>query len=304
MKKHFNFLLPGDVVDVIAPASHAPADKLRAGLEWLSDQGLMPRVQANLIKPSDFFASDLETQLDQLRSALYSDSKLIWCLRGGYGSMRLIPHIKKWKKPKTKKMFLGFSDVTSLHLFFNQEWNWPTLHGRVLSQMAREHRGDDREELKKFLLGELTTPLTFRNLIPLNDHARKKTIIEGKIIGGNLRMLQSSLGTPIELKARNRILFMEDIGERGYSIDRMLEQMIQSKILDRGLKALVFGDFTEGLEKDGKDLTSVAFRRIAERVPYPVFSGLPCGHGEVNRVLPFLTQAQIHPGKKTLKILF
>lgn len=302
--KHFNFLSSGDVVDVIAPASHAPADKLQSGLEWLSSIGLMPRVQENLIRPQDFFASDLETQLEQLKRAIYSDSKLIWCLRGGYGSMRLIPHIKKWPKPKHRKMFLGFSDVTSLHLYFNQEWKWPTLHGRVLSQMSTSHKTSDREELKDFLMGNIQSPLTYKNLIPLNQLAKEKSIIEGKIIGGNLRMLQSSLSTNIELHAKNKILFMEDVGERGYSIDRMLEQMIQAKIIDKGLKAIIFGDFTEGLEKDGKDLTDVAFRRIAERVPYPVFKGLKCGHGEVNRVLPFFTHAEIHPSAKTLKVFF
>ncbi len=140
---------------------------------------------------------------------------------------------------------------------------------------------------------------TFKRLIPLNDHAVQEKDIKGTITGGNLRIIQSSLGTSWELKAKGKILFIEDVGERGYSVDRMLEQMIQAKIIDKGLKAVIFGDFTESLEKDGKDLTGVAIKRFAAKVPYPVLRGLPAGHGHaLNYPIPFNTKCVLSTGKR------
>lgn len=93
------------------------------------------------------------------------------------------------------------------------------------------------------------------------------------------------------------MLFIEDVSERGYSVDRMLEQLYQANIVNQDLKALLIGDFTEGLEKNGQDLVPEALRRFAQRVPYPVLSGLPCGHGKNrNAPLPFNTPSMLELG--------
>lgn len=300
MKKHsWSYLQKNDIVDIIAPASHSPTHKLEAGISWVESIGLIPRVPKDIIKTDIFFAAPLEIQLEHLKRALYSDSKAIWCLRGGYGSMRLIPHLLKLRPPKKPKLFIGFSDITSLHMFFNQQWNWPTIHGRTISQMHPDFANSpDRKFLKEMIFGK-STQKTFKRLIPLNDHARKEKVIKGTITGGNLRIIQSSLGTSWELQAKGKILFIEDVSERGYSIDRMLEQMIQAKIIHKGLKAVIFGDFTESLEKDGKDLSGIALKRFAEKVSYPVLKGLPAGHGDVlNYPVPFNSDSILNLGKK------
>lgn len=296
--KFWPFLKPNDVVDIIAPASSSPTHKLEDGVKWVENVGLIPRVPHDIIKPELFFAAPLDVQLTHLKNALYSDSKAIWCLRGGYGSMRLIPHLMKLKPPKKAKLFIGFSDITSLHLFFTQKWNWPVIHGRTISQMHPDFADTpDRKFLRDVIFGKKTEK-TFRKLNPLNTHAKKAGEISGVITGGNLRILQSSLGTSWELKAKGKILFIEDVGERGYSIDRMLEQMIQAKIIDKGLKAVIFGDFTDGLEKDGRNLSDAAIERFAQRVPYPVLKGLPAGHGhDENWPVPFHTKCLLKTGK-------
>jgi muramoyltetrapeptide carboxypeptidase len=295
----WNPLSIGDTVDVIAPASHAPLDKLQAGVRWLESLGLCPNVPQEIITPDIFFSAPLKLQMEHLKAALYSEAKAIWCLRGGYGSMRLIPHLEKMRPPKKPKLFIGFSDITALHLFFNQRWNWPTIHGRTISQLSlSESKTPDREEMKKLIFGELPEK-TFRKLRPLNLAAQKEKIIEGKIVGGNLRIIQTSLGTTWEIDTKNKILFIEDIGERGYSVDRMLEQLHQAKLIDKKLKALVIGDFTGGDEADGSNLIQEALERFASRVPYPVIQGLPVGHDpHLNFPLPFNTRCQIELGKK------
>lgn len=299
-EKKWDFLKPGDIVDVIAPASHCPPENLLQGCQWLESLGLIPRVPPEIIVGDVFFASPLEVQLKHLKDALYSDSKAIWCVRGGYGSMRLIPYLKKLRPPSKPKLFMGFSDITSLHIFFNQRWKWPTLHSRNVSQMHLDKmHTEDRNLTQKLIMGEASNVCEFKNLKPLNAYAARDAKIRGHIVGGNLRIVQSSLGTNWQIHAKNKIVFLEDVGERGYSVHRMLEQMIQAKLFDKSLKALVFGDFTESEEKNGKNLIPDALKRIAQMVPYPVLQGLPCGHGETNYPLPFNTSSELILGPES-----
>lgn len=295
----WSFLQTGDVIDVIAPASPCPKENLETGVRWIQAQGLVPRVPEGIIKGDVFFAAALKDQLDMLKAAIYSDSKMLWSLRGGYGSMRLIPFMEKWKKPRKTKLFMGFSDVTALHLFFAQNWGWSTLHGRNVSSLTPEKDSRDRREIMSILTGR-KSELSF-SLVPLNAAAKKAGRITGKVTGGNLKLLQTSVGTSWELQAKNKILFCEDVGERGYAVDRMFEQLRQARVIHSGPKALVLGDFTDGLEKDGRDLTATALRRFAESVNYPVYKGPKCGHGEINFTLPLNTQAEISARK--LKVL-
>ncbi|MBA2404620.1 MAG: LD-carboxypeptidase [Bdellovibrionales bacterium] len=292
-------LQPNDSVEIIAPASASTEDKFTNGLQWLEKNQLLPRYPLNMVQTDLFFAAPLEQQWEHFKEALYSDAKVIWCLRGGYGSMRLIPLLEKLVPPKNPKLLIGFSDITALHIFFNQKWNWPTLHGRTISQLhpdwdlTHEHQG-----LLDLIFGKVKQ-VSFNDLQPLNQAASETGIINSTIVGGNLRLIQSSLGTPWEIKAKGKMLFIEDVSERGYSIDRMLEQLHQAKIIDQEIAALLIGDFTEGLEKNGQSLIHDAIRRFAQRVNYPVLMGLPCGHAKgSNAALPFNTPAKLLIGQK------
>jgi muramoyltetrapeptide carboxypeptidase len=290
-------LKPGDSIEIIAPASGTTEDKLETGLNWIRSLGLHPRVPERLIQTELFFAAPLKQQLDQLKSALHSDAKAIWCLRGGYGSMRLIPLLEKISPPKEPKLLIGFSDITALHLYLNQKWRWPTLHGRTISQLKTQWSSSDEEQIYRDLLLGHKKEICFNQLEPLNSAALKKKIIQAPITGGNFRIVQSSLGTKWSIKTKDRIVFLEDVSERGYSVDRMFEQLYQARIFDQNVKALILGDFTDGLEKNGQDLVPQAIERFAQRVKFPVLRGLPCGHGkELNYPLPFYTPAVLKTG--------
>lgn len=285
-------LLPNDLVDIVAPASASAEEKLDHGLSWLRNNGLHPRMPEDMIQTDLFFAAPLEKQWEHFKQALYSDAKVIWCLRGGYGSMRLIPLLEKLTPPEKPKLLIGFSDITALHLFFNQKWNWPTLHGRTISQLRTDWElNQEHQQLIDLIFGKIDQ-VSFSNLTPLNEAALKSTSIEAPVIGGNLSLLQTSLGTSWEINPEGKMIFIEDVSERGYSIDRMLEQLLQAGILDKKPKALLIGDFTEGKEKNGEDLVPVALKRFAQRVDYPVVMGLPCGHAKnSNAPLPLNTNA-------------
>jgi muramoyltetrapeptide carboxypeptidase len=296
--KSWSPLLLNDSVEIIAPASASTDEKMHHGLSWLKDLGLNPKYPTDMIQTDLFFAAPLEQQWEHFKQALYSDAKVIWCLRGGYGCMRLIPLMEKLTPPKEAKLLIGFSDITALHIYFNQKWNWPSLHGRTISQLHPDWgSSEEQSALKDLLLGKISQ-VNYKHLTPLNAAAKKSSTIEGSIVGGNLRLIQSSIGTSWAIQPKGKILFIEDVSERGYSIDRMLEQLHQANILDSNLKALVIGDFTEGLEKNGQNLVPLALQRFADRVNYPVITGLPCGHGKgQNAPLPFNTPVSLTLGE-------
>ncbi len=300
MKTFLNWepLQKNDLVHIIAPASASTEEKLKTGLSWLESLQFDIVYSDNLMMPDLFFSAPLEEQCEDIKNALDSDAKVIWCLRGGWGSMRLLPFLENLVPPQKPKLLIGFSDITSLHLFLTQKWNWPTIHGRTISQLGLTW-ADSNEELlwKKVIRGELTE-IQFENLTPLNSAALKFKTIESTLTGGNLRLVQSSLGTPWQIDVKDKILFFEDVSERGYSVDRMFEQMLQSGLLSDGPAAVIFGSFTNGLEKNGIDLVPEAIRRFALRVSYPVLSGLPCGHDtKYNYPLPFNTRAHLILGE-------
>ena len=147
-------------------------------------------------------------------------------------------------------------------------------------------RRSDVEELRRLLFGEQNTfsyPLK-----PLNKKAKSKNI-SGTARGGNLVVIQSHSGTELQLRGQECILFFEDIGERGYRVDRALWQLKLSGAFDR-VKAVVFGDFSGGLEKDGRDLVRIALKEFAQSVSFPCFHRFEMGH--VGRLRPLVLQ---HP---------
>ncbi len=283
-------------IHVVAPASAAPIQRLNTGLDWLEKMGHQVELPKDLMKPRLFFAAPLKTQVDLFKQSFKSKAKVLWCLCGGYGSARLIPYLEKMKPLKQNKMFIGYSDITALHLYFTQVWKWKTIHGRVLTSLDGEANYPDLKLYQELLEGSLKE-ITYPKLTAMNEAAKKKQTLKGVVTGGNLRLLECSIGTAWELEAQGKILFLEDIGERGYAIHRMLLHIAQAGLLE-GVKAIVLGDFTEGLEPDGSDRKMEALKAFAEEIEIPVFSGMPCGHGEKNWPLPFNTPATLVCGAK------
>ncbi|MBX3021293.1 MAG: LD-carboxypeptidase [Bdellovibrionales bacterium] len=296
------FLQPlqeGDIVDIVAPASRCSNLELRNGLKALRALGLVPRVPKNLFAPSLLFANSDAVRLRQLQAALKApDSKMIWCVRGGYGSLRLLPALHKMSRPKHAKIVLGYSDITTLHSFLNQEWKWPTLHGPLLDRLGRgAMSAGERRELLSLLFGR-NTHTQFKNLKALNRAAHVERTIRGRILGGNMAVLQSSLGTPSQLKSKGHILFFEDTGERPHRVDRMLTQFEQAGWF-KNARAVVFGHFLLSDPKDRRQLWSDVIPRFAEAQRLPVLAGLKVGHNSKQQFpLPFYTPSVLRMGRK------
>ncbi len=288
-------LMPGDLIDVVAPASRCALSDVRAGAEVLESWGYRVRIPQRMYGPHPLFSNCDKMRLEHLTKALFSrESKAVWCVRGGYGSMRLLPELKKLKAPKAK-IFIGMSDITSLNLFFQEHWGWPVYHGTMLASLAKTTSAVQKE-LRDFLSGDLTH-ITFKNLKAMNSKAKKSGVIRSEIVGGNLMTLQSSLGTPYALKASRKILFFEEVGERGYRVDRMLSHLQQAGAL-KNIKAILIGQMIGGAEATGQMVWKSVLADFAKASQVPVISDLPCGHGNFQRVLPLGARCELKLGAK------
>lgn len=281
----WNPLEKGSIVDVVAPASRGPDDELNAGIKILESWGLQVRIENSLFGDNILHSNSDAKRWEYFSKALRSpDSSALWCVRGGYGSMKLLPHLAKLKKPRQSKIFLGLSDLASLNVFFNQNWHWPTLHAPILTRIGKgDLPNESVEELKQILFGhknELTYPL-----IPFNEAAKKVKKIQAPLMGGNWVTLMAGVGTPYQLQPQGQIVFIEEVAERAYRLDRQWEQWKQMGFLDK-ISAIVLGDFILGDEPDGKNYVWDILKQRAQEWNKPVFKGIPSGHGLIQRTLP------------------
>jgi muramoyltetrapeptide carboxypeptidase len=291
----WNPVKKGEVIDIIAPAGGRKGKNPKDVLPYVKSLGLKPRMASNIFGKDLLFANTDAVRFAQLKKALYADdSSMIWCLKGGYGTARLVEKLYGLKPPKAPKLVVGFSDITALHLFLNQEWGWPTVHGSVLWPVA-EDRVDARtvQKLLKLIFGK-TEEQNFL-LRPINKPAKEKRGIKASVVGGNLSLLQCSVGTKWQIDAAGKFLLLEDVDERPYRIDRMLLQLRQAERF-KGVKAIFFGDM--GVPAIEKKLLESVVEAFANSMNIPCFWIPRIGHAKPNDPMPFNTKAVLSCGAK------
>ncbi len=299
------FLKPGDIIDIVAPSSTVPANELPTYYEKakaiLASVGLIAHIPNDLIAlgKDPFSANTLKYRSRHLIDSLTNKtSKAIWAIRGGYGAAKLIPALESIDPPKQAKLLLGFSDITALHLFLENKWHWSSMHSAVINQIIRNPKL--LEELKPIIFGEQTS-INYYQLTPLNDSALKTQIIDASITGGNLSIVQTSLATSWQIDATDKIIFLEDVDEQGYRIDRMLNQLLQAGIF-KSAKAIIFGEFTPPRMPEGKpDLCALALKNFAQILNIPVLSLPIIGHNiNHNSPLTLGVECRLTIGNKPL----
>lgn len=286
-----SLLKPGDSVEIIAPASRCTDTHLNDIRELLESWQLKCLVADDIFGDDLLCANSDEIRFHSLKNALQNPAtKAVICARGGYGCMRLIPQLAQLAKPDSNKLFIGMSDITALNLFFEQHWQWATLHGALSRD---KFSPESIAAVKSLIFGE-KEQMQFMGL-PLNKAARENRMIKSTVTGGNLCLVQAGIGTLWQMDARDKIIFLEEIGERGYRVDRMLEHLRQSGIFKHAA-AIVLGDFLEGKEPDGTSLVDPVLQRFAESCEIPVVRVEGIGHGRVNLPLPLGTGAELRVG--------
>lgn len=286
-KPDFSLFYPGDTVAVVAPSFGAVDGLLEKARSFLSSWGLRMKVHSDLYGDDLLYANTDNKRFQCLIDAFHDQEvKAVWCLRGGAGSKRLIPLLAKAGRPSFEKVFIGLSDITALHTFLHQVWGWTPIHGFTLSQLVKEDANPIIiQEMQDILFGH-QKQVIFNNLMPLNQQAFNLQNLMAPMVGGNLAVLQYSLGTKWQIQTNGKILLLEDVNEKPYRVAEYLEHFRQAGALE-DLKSLLFADFTYDLsEQDQSALLQEVFKKFASEVQFPVFRMTGVGHGLISR--PFM----------------
>lgn len=278
------FLRPGDTVGVVAPASWLPYEELTEGLRILREDWQLNVIEGDSLRAKDgpFAGSDNLRRADLQR--LFDDPavRAVFAARGGYGCYRIADDLNLAGLQASPKWLVGFSDVTVLlSLFYNQ--GIVSLHGLTPRQFGHPDRAESLASLRQWLFGEAPARYSIAPH-PLNRPGR----VSGPFVGGNLTLLINSISTPTDVDFTGVILFIEDIGETIYSLDRMLTQLRRSRRLS-GLAGLVVGQFTEIRENLSLPFGKDAYQIVADAVAdysFPVLFNFPAGHVDDNLTLP------------------
>lgn len=276
------YLKKGDKVAVVCPASYIKAD-LTIAYDILRDWGLEPVIAPSTEAQFNQFAGDDKLRTQDLQEALDDPSiKAIIAGRGGYGSVRVIDALDFSTFEKSPKWFVGFSDTTVIHSHILRQYQIPTIHGQMIKSFL-DASPESLTSLAHALFGKNTD---LHYAVP-NTYNRPGTA-EGTLTGGNLAILQSIIASASDVDFDGKILFLEDVGESYYNIDRMLWTLKRAGKLDN-LKGLIVGSFTslkDSTPSFGQTIEEIIMDKVKD-FDYPVAFNCPAGHISDNRALIF-----------------
>lgn len=297
MNNKWQSLESGDIIDIIAPGYGIKEKEISLIADYVSSLGYIPRIPDDVIGDHIFCSNEDHVRSKHLIDALTAeDSKAVWCIKGGYGASIIINDLFTIKKPSLSKLFIGFSDNTAIHLFLSQNWGWPTLHAPVLWQLAKDKICSKSEEELISVISGITTKQT-HELKQINNI--ETSVITSKITGGNMMLVQSSLGTKWHVDSKDKIIFLEEIDEKSYRVDRMLTHLKHAGIFEEA-KAVIFGDFTGEEVKEQKENTLKVLNNFAESSDIPVYKISGIGHEKTNYPLPLNSKAIISGNTLTI----
>jgi len=292
-------LKQGDKVGVAAPAGPVDPKILKKGLQTLERMGFYP-VLAEHVLAKDEYLAGTDKQRTQDLHALFGDPEIkgIFCARGGYGTNRVLPGLDSSIIRMNPKVFVGSSDITLLLLFLVQRCSLVTFHGpMVAGNFGRYPMPKSKRQFSEILFGnEAGTRLTAKGALVF-----RPGIAEGKVIGGCLTLLCRSLGTPWEVKTRNKILLLEDVNEPLYKIDGMLCHLKQAGKF-KGIRGIVFGEMVncQSFRKGGGSFKRI-LRDVFADTSFPIITNFPSGHGREMLTLPMGVKAKLDTESKSLE---
>ena len=294
-------LKTGDTISIVAPGSPIKVrDALDQGIDTLQKMGFHVRADERILQSHRYLAGDDAARAEELMLAFEDPSvQAIIALRGGYGCARLIPLLMEKRLRHYPKIFMGFSDLTTLHLFFRRRFGWITVHGPMAATPALGAITDDQ---KQHLLSLWTDP----DYRPVLSFPQLQTwtpgVAEGTLIGGCLSVIVASIGTPYEIKTEGKILFLEDHGEPPYRLDRMLTHLSLSGKL-QNLAGLLLGSFLD-CDPERDDYTAMdTLRDIVTRLEVPTIANFPAGHGQDNWAIPLGAKVRIDADARSIEFL-
>jgi len=295
-------LKAGDTIAVISPAAPSDSSDFEKGLNLLKAAGYSVKLMPSAQKRYGFLAARDEERLADLHAAFADkEVKAILCARGGYGCMRLLAELDFDLIAKNPKVFIGFSDITSLLNPFYKRLALVGFYGPMLTSNLIHDEPDSQKELFSMVSGTLEYPYVVPNHDPY--YAIQTGMAEGPLMGGNLSLLTALCGTPYQADARGHILFIEDWKEKRYSLDRQFQQLKLAGFFE-GIKGLILADFSEIEEDEGQTLDEFLKQVVLDlNLNVPAGYGFSVGHGEQTGTLPFGISARFDGATGQLTLL-
>lgn len=300
-----SFLQKGDRVAVLAPSSPQPQEHIEKAIQSIENIGLIPVVYPNCQLAHGFLAGTDKQRAQDINDAFADDSiKGIICIRGGYGAHRLM-HLLDWDKiAQNAKPLFGYSDITALHMQLNQYCHMVGWHTPMPG--TEWYKGLDEyteEYLQRALFGPLTGTLCNPQDMPMQT--LQTGTATGQLIGGNLSLIASTMGTPYELDTKDKILFIEEVDEEPYTVDRMLLELKHNgKLAD--CAGILVGAFTN-CEKPRTEKPFLPLEQVFAELLFdegkPILAGVQCGHVLPTMSLPLGAMVAMNADAKTIEVV-
>jgi len=296
-----NRLIKGDMVGIIAPASPPNLENLQRGVDFLTTLGLEVKLGKSIKKVNGYLAGTDDERLKDLHEMfLDKEVKAIICACGGYGTGRIASKIDYQIVKDNPKIFWGYSDITFLHTSIRQKTGLVTFHGPMLgSDIGKQ----DVHPLSK----EGFNQLFETKLLKFTEQTSPfEMIVEGKakgpLVGGNLSLLVSTLGTEFEIDTKDKILFIEDVNEEPRAVDRMLNQLLMAGKLEQA-NGIVVGDFCDCIPKRELSLPlDEVIHHYLKLVNKPAIKGVQLGHCNPHISVPLGVEAILNTSEKSLTV--
>lgn len=296
-------LQKGDTIGIIAPSGPPNQESLERSLAFLEHLGLKWRFGKNVNKVHGYLAGTDEERLEDLHDMFQDPTiKGIICARGGYGAARYTDQIDLQLMQENPKIFWGFSDITFLHTAMGHYSNLVTFHGPMLASCVGK---ESFHELSAKMFQQLFEPM---ELYYTEAIGPLETIVggvaQGELVGGNLSLLASGIGTKFEVNTKGKLLFIEDIGEEPYRVDALLNQLRMAGKLNDAV-GIVVGDFADAApKKEDASLTlAEVFDHYLGSLSKPVVKGFKIGHCQPHFAIPLGVGAKLDADNRTLTIL-
>lgn len=291
-------LKPGDTISLVSPASPLTPEKTERGIKLLEEQGYRVKLYPSTYKASGYLAGTDEQRAADLTAAfLDSETKAVYCSRGGYGASRLMPHLNLDELANTNKLFIGFSDVTVLHAALNQR-GLPTLH----APMAITFSPDRADWVYESFLN------TIRGDDPIPANAPTGTCVTagratGTVVGGCLSLICDLIGTPEQIDFTGNLVLIEDVDEAPHRIDAMLTHLLSANLIQQAA-GIVIGEMTRTDEKPDQAIGAMPWREIVKdrlgNLNIPSIIDFPCGHAAQMLSLPLGIRAELDATSGTM----
>lgn len=296
------YLKKGDTIAILAPAGilKDKVEVIGKAKELAESWGLKVVYGKHLFNQNNHFAGTDQQRSQDFQEALNNPNiKAIWCARGGYGSVRVLDKLDFSKFQKNPKWIIGYSDITAFHNHINN-LGIETLHAMMGINMNNEPE-DILETIKSFKKAIFGKRLKYK--IPTSEYNRVGKV-SGELVGGNISLLSSMLGSESQISTEGRILFIEEIGEYKYSIDRMLQSLKRAGFFNK-LKAVIVGDISN-IKKNTTSWGSSIEQLILDVLPknIPIVFHFPAGHELDNRALIFGRQIDLKVNTTNSRVIF